>query len=240
MSVNWYRYLDTLTVFRSLSLPPGSSVGDVGCGSGHMSILIAPDYNVYGIDKEVNNKNDLVKKGVSVFRCDIEVEQLPFEDNFFDCVMMLEVIEHLDPRKLQFVLGEIYRTLTNRGVLLLSTPNQSSIQNVIRLFLGRRTLFAPDHVREYVMEEMIKELKNAGFNIHIKKYLLSYDKTTYTGEEISPPTHVLRGWLSYRNITNIGRVLLYPIKLLVPRFRSLILIVARKADDKIPNRRYSP
>lgn len=228
MSVNWFRYSDTLVEFESLLLSPHSVIGDVGCGSGFLSIEIGSNHDVYAIDKDIQDKEELIHHKIPIFECDIEVDNLPFDDNFFDCVLLLEVIEHIDPRRIRFALGEIHRTLKPNGILLLTTPNQSSIQNVVRLFLGKRILFSTDHVREYVLEEILEELSRSKFSVFVKKYLLSYDKTTYSGEDISPHVHVLSGWLKHRNITNVMRVLLYPVKMLVPRFRSLILVVARK------------
>jgi ubiquinone/menaquinone biosynthesis C-methylase UbiE len=48
-------------------------------------------------------------------------ENLPFRNNVFDVVLALDVIEHLC-NPVQF-LNEIYRTMKEGGVLLLTTDN---------------------------------------------------------------------------------------------------------------------
>ena len=44
-----------------------------------------------------------------------------FENNTFDVIISLAVIEHLDDPSI--FLREIYRVLKNNGILFLSTPN---------------------------------------------------------------------------------------------------------------------
>lgn len=57
---------------------------------------------------------------------------LPFEDNRFDLVTMLAVLEHLtDP---PFVIGEIARVLKPGGRLVLTTPKKSA-DALIRLYV---------------------------------------------------------------------------------------------------------
>jgi 2-polyprenyl-3-methyl-5-hydroxy-6-metoxy-1,4-benzoquinol methylase len=222
MTLHPQRHLDTVKVFKSLDLSPRANILDFGCGVGYLSLKIkALGYNVYGVDKDI----EIVKIAINDFdliKCDIENEPLPFENHFFNCVLFTEVIEHLNNHKLNFVLNEIWRVLKENGVLLLTTPNQSSFQNVIRLFLGRKIMLEHEHVREYVMKELLDLLENSEFKSYRKLYLLSSDKVLSKS----------RGYIFVSNKINIIRILLYPIKLLIPRFRSLILILARKKRER--------
>jgi len=64
----------------------------------------------------------------------VDTEDFPFEDNFFDAVIALELIEHLyDP---DHFLEEVYRVLKPSGYFILSTPNLASIHNRIALLFG--------------------------------------------------------------------------------------------------------
>lgn len=50
---------------------------------------------------------------------------LPFEDDFFDCVVSWDVIEHIPPNTEMQMLKEISRVLKRGGAVYLSTPYRS-------------------------------------------------------------------------------------------------------------------
>jgi SAM-dependent methyltransferase len=212
---HWNRHLDTLKVFASLKLPRDSVVLDVGCGAGHLSLVAKRlGYNVHALDINPDKSEHVFKKhNIPVIRLDVEREPLPFTEETFDCVICAEVIEHLDPRTVDHVLSEIFRVLHVGGVLLLTTPNLASFQNRVRLLLGRKVIISYDHVREYVTEELLEPLKKIGF-LTFYAYLLAFDKPAFSKVRDAR--------------INVARAFLYPLRLMVPRFRSTILILARK------------
>lgn len=117
---------------RELKLPIGSKILDLGCGSGDISLMLASfGYRVYAADIVVNKLRYLVKKveinnlyGL-VYLCCLNAYNLPFKDNQFDCVVLAEVIEHLEyPEK---VIAEIKRISNKNGYIIISTPNRSGI-----------------------------------------------------------------------------------------------------------------
>ncbi len=59
---------------------------------------------------------------------------LPFEDGRFDCVVLQEVIEHLQNPVL--VMKEIHRVLKPGGVFILSTPNMLNLSSRFRFLLS--------------------------------------------------------------------------------------------------------
>lgn len=56
---------------------------------------------------------------------------LPFKDNFFDCVVSWDVIEHIPPHTEKQMLKEISRVLKRGGVFYLSTPYRSFLGTVL-------------------------------------------------------------------------------------------------------------
>jgi SAM-dependent methyltransferase len=73
-------------------------------------------------------------------------EAIPAPDQHCDAVVALEVIEHLDnPRRL---ITEAHRVLKPKGVLMLSTPNPSSlVQRARYLATGRFDYFSDEDFR---------------------------------------------------------------------------------------------
>jgi len=92
---------------------------DVGCGH---SDLLQEAYqktpHAYGVDPEADvlHRNPFLKDIRTEF-----VEEMSFEDNFFDVVVSAWVLEHLsNPEK---AFSEIYRVLKPGGVVIFLTPN---------------------------------------------------------------------------------------------------------------------
>jgi len=100
-------------------IPSKCKLLDIGCGS-KASFLkaISPKINEgYGVDFKVHSQ----KRGniqTQQIRLD---EDLPFEDEFFDCITMLAVLEHIE--KEQEILKEIHRVLKPNGNLIITVPS---------------------------------------------------------------------------------------------------------------------
>lgn len=101
----------------------------------------------------------------------IEEQAFPYADGQFDVVLFCEIIEHLlmDPVR---VLRQIKRILKPNGVLVLTTPNVSRLENVTRMVSGAN-LYDPysgygpygRHNREYNKHELHLLLTYLGFTV---------------------------------------------------------------------------
>ena len=105
-------------IVRELTTPE-TYILDIGCGHiDNMKSVFDKTPHVYGVDPDQSalDKNTLIKnKKVGV------VEELPFESNFFDLVVLQWVLEHLDNPEKAF--QEIYRVLKPGGKVVFLTPN---------------------------------------------------------------------------------------------------------------------
>jgi SAM-dependent methyltransferase len=73
---------------------------------------------------------------------------LPFEENFFNVVTLLAVIEHLDPNILVFLFQEAYRVLNPSGYIIITTPAAWS-DGLLRL-MSRWNLVSKEEIDEHV------------------------------------------------------------------------------------------
>lgn len=111
----------------------GKRLLDLSCGSGHTSKeLISKGYRVFATDYVVPPP-----MGESIQRVggvDLN-EYLPFRDDTFDGVNLIEVIEHIEHQAQ--LIREMARVLKKNGVMVISTPNVLNVFSRIRfLFTG--------------------------------------------------------------------------------------------------------
>lgn len=152
-SVPWYRkrmiteHLQRYTFATRYS--KGVSVGDIACGVGYGSFAIAKyAKQVYGIDSSPEAihyaKQHYSKKNITFITTDAAHTSL--RTNLLDVVVSFETIEHLkDP---DTFLKEVNRILTDKGMLILSTPNKT-------FSVGTNHF----HYYEYTYEELLATLK---------------------------------------------------------------------------------
>ncbi|HDD44565.1 MAG TPA: class I SAM-dependent methyltransferase [Candidatus Desulfofervidus auxilii] len=129
------RQLEVLKIFSRYKF---NRILDVGCADGNFSILLKEACNareVYGIKVSEKGVKLTRKNGVKAFQLDIDEEDFPFEDNYFDAVFAGSVIEYLsDPDHL---LEEVRRVLKLKDLgLFITLPNLASLYNKILLLLG--------------------------------------------------------------------------------------------------------
>jgi len=153
---------------------------DTGCGDGTLAFLIKKEglaQNVYGVDIDENLLQIAKRRGILVYRVNLEIEKLPFQNEYFDAVLLIDVIEHII--NIDNILREIYRVLKKTGVLVLSTPNIQFIYHIVRLFMGygprtsfhrsksvsyyRSELYDGGHVHYFTVKDIYDLLNTYGF-----------------------------------------------------------------------------
>lgn len=116
----------------------GRRVLEIGFGSGVSFLNLHEMYDeIYGIDL-----NASVEKVKSVFDAlDIptylsngNVLALPYEDKYFDTVLLISILEHLHPDELERAFQEIQRVLKPGGQLVYGAP----VERPFMVFMFRR------------------------------------------------------------------------------------------------------
>lgn len=124
-----FRHRATLSLVDSDS----GTVLDLGCGDGLLlSLLQKKGLKVKGLDISEKGIEKSKEKGLDVSVFDFS-NPLPFPDNAFDTVIMLDLLEHLyDP---EFLLKEARRV--SRKHVVVGVPNFSSLPARIQMILGK-------------------------------------------------------------------------------------------------------
>ncbi|MEM4391117.1 MAG: methyltransferase domain-containing protein, partial [Candidatus Diapherotrites archaeon] len=170
----------------------GKKVLDCGCGNGFLLALLSkknPSAVLFGIDpvkkfcKNAKNKlgNIAIIKQGSIYK-------VPFKNNFFDVIIVTEVLEHLkNPIK---GLRELSRKIKKNGKIIVTIPNGSAFNATKKI--GENTsskilnymLLPWEHPKKsiqpidtlYDYDEILDLFKRSGFRI---KRVFGYDYFPY-------------------------------------------------------------
>jgi 2-polyprenyl-3-methyl-5-hydroxy-6-metoxy-1,4-benzoquinol methylase len=240
-----YGYLYSYSIFKKHF--HGGKIRDVGTYPGHFQYCLSQlGYDVYGIDLDPDRIPEAIRNvKFKVKKCDIEKDRFPFEDSFFDCVLFLEIIEHLRINPLH-CLREISRKTKVGGCLILSTPNLFSLENRIRMVLGKETFENPyslfnkletlghsGHIRLYSVNEITQLLQLNNFKVNAVYYTdphrKIYQKRNRDGmfKKLNGCDSDFKQLFKKGNLWSI-RIMKRAIYKLFPSVNSLFVIVATK------------
>ncbi|MFH1397093.1 MAG: class I SAM-dependent methyltransferase [Candidatus Omnitrophota bacterium] len=140
---------------------PKGKVLDLGCGDGDYAKRLK-DLGFDVIAGDIDMARFRYKNEIEFKHCDI-TKEMPFSANYFDYVLLMEVVEHLINPYL--VIPEINRIIKNNGSLILSTPNILNLKSRFR--------FLVEGAYEYFREPPLDQVKNPKeviFNLHLVPY----------------------------------------------------------------------
>ena len=111
---------------------------DVGCGGGFTCEFMAKrGVIVSGIDPVINSiqvaQEHASKSGIKIDYRQGFAENLPFDDNSFDIVTCVDVLEHV--ADLNKVISEINRVLKPNGLFLFDTINRNFKSKIIMIWI---------------------------------------------------------------------------------------------------------
>jgi 2-polyprenyl-3-methyl-5-hydroxy-6-metoxy-1,4-benzoquinol methylase len=148
---------------------------DIGCATGRLTReLIKRGHKVVGLEIDEAAAMNARMNGCVVVVGDTEkFAQLDFENESFDAVLCLDVLEHTrDPKK---VLESIKPVIKSDGIVVCSLPNVANIRIRIELARGRweyRDIGILDrtHLRFFSVSSARALIESAGYRIVHEEY----------------------------------------------------------------------
>lgn len=109
------------TLMKSFIPNDVRKVIDVGCGNGLIINKLVDEFQCWGLDI-----SQTALKQIKATPIHGSIENIPFEDNYFDIVICAEVLEHLPVAVYSKGLSELQRV--SKKYILISTPYKENLQ----------------------------------------------------------------------------------------------------------------
>ena len=139
-------------------LKPNAAILDVGCFSGNFYNFIKEKRRNINSFTGIDLSEKLIELATTRFPEQTwkvgDCHALPFEDESFDVVTALEIIEHIEePKKM---LAEMMRVTKSNGSVIITTPNNNFVKD-------------PAHVWSYSTTDMFNLLNEISKNVQVMK-----------------------------------------------------------------------
>jgi len=135
------------------------SVLDLGAGQGiDLDIFKKQNSSIksFAVENWTSNIKILEKNGHIVCGTDIEKEQLPFEDDSMDVVIINQLLEHT--KDIFWIMHESTSILKISGSLIIGIPNLAALHNRVLLLFGNQPSCIQTksaHVRGYTKDGLV-------------------------------------------------------------------------------------
>lgn len=214
-------------VLDSLPSREGQSILDIGCFAGTF-LSLAPESRFsrqLGVDilaDQIDYANANYGTRFREFRHIATLSELARLDEVFDCVTLIEVIEHLSAEEIRILMARVADLLRPGGKLVLTTPNYASAWPLIEQVVNRvsEVSYEEQHVTKFTFFDIEKKLAAIcpDFELH------------FDSVEFKTTTHFLTPFLaalSFDGARKLSRAV--PHERWRLPFGNLVLMVLRRA-----------
>jgi 2-polyprenyl-3-methyl-5-hydroxy-6-metoxy-1,4-benzoquinol methylase len=165
---------------------PDQSILDIGCFAGTFLSLV-PEHRFarqVGVDilpDQIAYANANYGTSFREFRHIKSIKDLSSIRGKFDCVTLIEVIEHLHPEEIHYLMDGIVDVLTPGGKLVLTTPNYASAWPVIEQILNRvsEVSYEEQHITKFTYFGMEQKLAKIYPDLFLYFNTVDFKTTTH-------------------------------------------------------------
>lgn len=162
-AIFWKGKIDLIRKYRQ-----NGKMLDIGCSYGFMLYFMKDWFEIYGCDISEHAievcRKVFSKLSDNHFWVHDITQELPFPEKFFDVIICMDVIEHIED--ITVPLGNIYKSLSDEGIFLLKIPIHTRYKSTEFL----RFENDPTHVSVLPERVLRAYLNKTGFIILEKKY----------------------------------------------------------------------
>jgi len=171
MNTKSWNILDKfLSMYRlsavSRHIKEGDVVLDLGCGVQHYLLRSKKDKfkQGYGLDYDIENAQ---KDNITLLNYKFQ-GRFPLEDNFFNKIFLLAVLEHIEEKNVQQLFAEFFRVLKKNGRVIITTPTPRG-KPVLEFLAFKLKVVTPeevtDHKHYYCPKEIHDLAKRNGLKV---------------------------------------------------------------------------
>ncbi len=144
---------------------------DIGCGQGNFSAVLKEKLKsqVWGIEKDEKAAKVAREKLDKVLIGDVNYHLDFLEDDYFDCIVLNDILEHLvDPF---LFLKKLKSKLNKNGVIVFSVPNVRYLFNLKKLIIDKQWHYEDEgildrtHLRFFTKKSLIETFNNLNFEV---------------------------------------------------------------------------
>ncbi|MBI5324046.1 MAG: class I SAM-dependent methyltransferase [Ignavibacteriae bacterium] len=141
---------------------------------------VSPNKTMHNLFNQMNNiKYTSVDLMMSYVTQKVDLTQLPFDNETFDCIFCYHVLEHIqDDIK---AISELYRVLKRNGWAIIQSPFDKSLNKTLQsekimTSEERKEVYGQeDHVRIYG-KDFISRIESVGFDVKEDDYIHTFSK----------------------------------------------------------------
>jgi SAM-dependent methyltransferase len=148
-------------ILHDLSLPSKTKILEMGCGTGGNLSLLAKYGEVYGVEWDTFARNYAINRHIAPVLPGSLPLDIPYEDYFFDLIVLLDVLEHVEENGLSLV--EMHKKQKPGGYLLITVPAFPALWSAHDE--------AHHHKRRYTLKTLNPIVRKAGYNIIYHSYM---------------------------------------------------------------------
>jgi SAM-dependent methyltransferase len=147
-------------ILSSVKFQKNSITLDIGCGAGsNLRVLVSAGLYPIGLDQSIYALTLVKKKGGYPLLAG-DLQELPIKTKSIGLIIAMDIFEHLQEDMVG--IHESYRVLSEGGILIFTVPAFKFLWGIQDVVTGHR--------RRYSRKEIVKKLKEAGFDILKSSY----------------------------------------------------------------------
>lgn len=159
-------YIDKINQVSKYVNKLSGNLLDVGVGYGDVEkqLITRTNLHLYGIDLSDHAIKWVTNKYKGIYQVG-NILNLPFEFEFFDIVVCLDVLEHIEPTQIFKAYKNIFNVLRRGGIFIVSVPLNEDLHENNN---------PNGHLRIYTQNILKAELRMAGFDVLETKLLYAF------------------------------------------------------------------